>query len=297
MGIWTSKDMERQDGRRVFVTGGLSGIGFQTARVIAEKGADVTVIGRDAAKGRQALAELGGIVPSGSFSFEQADLGDLESISDFAGRVLQKGQRIDLLLNVAGVMAVPERRLTTDGFEMHMGTNHLGHFALTGRLLPLLKNARVVQVTAQVARWAKLDLDDLQSSKSYGPMSAYAKSKLANILFAVELNKRSEGLGPSAVAVDPGTANTNLQRNSSGLMRSLGTKLVNIIGYPLDRVADPVVFGAVFPPPDDHSYVKPEKFIQKSGPPAYTEVPKPALDEELRKRLWEMSEELTGVHY
>jgi len=297
MGVWTAKDIERQDGRRVFVTGGLSGIGFQTARALGEKGAAVTIVGRDVAKGNQALAELRRIVPTGTFSFEQADLANLKSISEFADRVLQKGQQIDLLLNVAGVMAVPERGLTVDGFEMHMGTNHLGHFALTGHLLPLLKNARVVQVTALVARWAKLDLSDLQSSESYNPMTAYAKSKLANILFALELNKRQAAPGLSAVAVDPGTANTALQRHTSGLARWLGEKVIKIIGYPLDRVADPVVFGAIFPAPNEHSYVKPSRLIQQSGPPAYIEVPKPALDADLRSRLWDISEELTGVRY
>ncbi len=297
MGTWTASDIERQDGRHVVVTGGLSGIGFQTALVMGTKGAAVTIIGRDPAKGHRALAELNRISPASSFAFEQADLADLKSISAFSDRALHKGQRIDLLFNVAGVMAVPERKLTIDGFEMHIGTNHLGHFALTGRLLPLLKNARVVQVTAQIARWAKLDLNDLQSTKSYSPMGVYGKSKLANILFAVELNKRQRNLGPSAVAVDPGTANTSLQRHSTGLSLWLGEKLINIIGYPLNRVADPVIFGAIFPAPDDHSYVKPSKFIQRSGPPVYADVPKPALDMDLRKRLWEMSEQLTGVHY
>ena len=297
MAIWTAKDAERQDGRRVLVTGGVSGIGFQAARALGEKGAELIIIGRDATNGKRALAELRRVIPTGSFSFEQADLANLHSVSDFANRALQKGHRIDLLLNVAGVMAVPERRLTTDGFEMHLGTNHLGHFALTGHLLPLLRNGRVVQVTAQIARWAKLDLSDLQSAKSYKPMIAYARSKLANILFAVELNTRAGSLGPSAVPVDPGTANTALQRHSSAFARRLAEKLINIIGYPLDRVADPVVFGAVCQAPNDHSYVKPLKFIQKSGPPTYVEVPKPALDEVLRKRLWEMSESLTGVHY
>lgn len=161
----------------------------------------------------------------------------------------------------------------------------------------MLKNGRVVQVTALVARWAKIDLTDLQSSNSYNPMTAYAKSKLANILFAVELNKQFGGHGPSAVAVDPGTANASLQRHTSGLAHWLGEKVISIIGYPLERVADPVVFGAVFPAPNDHTYVKPSKFIQKSGPPAYVEVPKPALDTDLRKRLWQLSEQLTGVRY
>ncbi len=121
MEFWTVKDIERQDGRRVFVTGGLSGIGFQAARAMGEKGADVTIVGRDATKGRNALAELRRIVPTGLFSFELADLASLQSTSAFAERVLEKGKAIDLLLNVAGVMAVPERRITIDGFEMHMG--------------------------------------------------------------------------------------------------------------------------------------------------------------------------------
>ncbi len=152
------------------------------------------------------------------------------------------------------------------------------------------------RVTALVARWTKLDISDLQSTKSCSPMRAYAKSKLANILFAVELNKRCVGRGPTAVAVDPGTANTALQRHASRPARWLGEKLINFIGYPLDRVADPVVFGAVFPAPNHYSYVKPSNFIQKSGPTAYVEIPKPALDADLRRRLWDLSEELTGVH-
>jgi hypothetical protein len=114
---------------------------------------------------------------------------------------------------------------------------------------------------------------------------------------AVELNKRREGRGPSAVAVDPGTAKTALQRDTSGFARWLGERVINIIGYPLDRVADPVVFGTVYPAPNDHTYVKPSKFIQKSGLPAYVEVPKPALDADLRRRLWDVSEELTGIRY
>lgn len=128
-------------------------------------------------------------------------------------------------------------------------------------------------------------------------MTTYAKSKLANILFAVDLNKRAGALGPTAVAVDPGTANTSLQRHTSGFARWLGERVINTIGYPLDCVADPVVFGAIFPAPNDHSYVKPSKLIQKSGSPTYVEVPKPALNAGLRKQLWEMSEELTGVRY
>lgn len=297
MGIWTANDMKQQTGKRVLITGGLSGIGFQAARVMAEKGADVTILGRSPERGRDALKELRRIVPSGTFSFVEGDLANLQSIADCAERLLALKQPIDFLLNVAGVMAVPVRTFTEDGFEMHFGTNHLGHFALTGRLLPLLKAGRVVQVTAMVARWAKLDLNDLQSEQVYKPMGAYAKSKLANVMFAVELNKRRDSLGCSAVAVDPGTANTNLQRNSSGFKRVIGRRLIKTIGYPLDRVADPVVYGAVFPAPNNLSYVRPEKFIQKSGSPTYAEVPKPALDGELRKRLWEISEDLTGVQF
>ncbi len=298
--FWTANDMPHQDGRRVLVTGGVSGIGFQVARVMGEKGARVLIASRDAGKGQQALLALRQAVPGADFSFGQLDLANLRSIAEFSDRVVQSGESIDLLLNVAGVMAVPKRTLTVDGFEMHMGTNHLGHFALTGQLLPALKaarRARVVTVSAKVAQWTTLDLDDLQMQKSYGPMKAYGRSKLANVLFASELNRRGSGIGISSLAVDPGTAKTVIQRHSPGFLQWLLGKFVNMVGYPLDRVADPVIFADTVAEAGDATYIGPTKLLMASGPPGYIKIPKPALNAELRKVLWERSEELTRVHY
>lgn len=298
--IWTANDIARQDGRRVLVTGGVSGIGFQVARVMGTKGARVLVAGRDAAKGKRAIEELRQIVPGGDFTFGQLDLGNLQSIAEFSGDVLLNAEPIDFLFNIAGLMAIPKRATTVDGFEMHMGTNHLGHFALTGRLLPALRatgSARVITVSAKVAQWANLDLSDLQSESSYSPMKAYSRSKLANVLFAVELNQRASSIGISSIAVDPGTANTSLQRHSSSLIQSLSSKVINFIGYPLDRVADPVVFAALVAVPGNDAYVGPTKFRMAKGSPGYIGIPKPARNADLRRALWERSEDLTGIRY
>jgi NAD(P)-dependent dehydrogenase (short-subunit alcohol dehydrogenase family) len=300
MSIWISKDAPRQDGRRAVVTGGVSGIGFEVARVLGSKGAQVLIASRDRAKGDHALAELRKRVPEGNFAFDQLDLADLASIADFASRRLDNGEPIDLLLNVAGVMAIPTRMLTKDGFEMHMGTNHLGHFALTGRLLPALKagaNPRVITISALVARYAKLDLDDLQSEKDYAPMRAYGRSKLANVLFGIELQRRASGLGIASIPVDPGTANTALQRNSSGMSAWMVSKVIDFIGYPLDRVADPAIFAATVAQPGPEVFIGPTKIIMSRGAPGPVSLPKPAEDAALRAALWEKSESLTGVGY
>ena len=234
---WTQAQLPTMTDKTVLVTGGASGIGFQAARALAGCGARVVVLGRDGAKGNAAVAQIKGRSPGAIVEFQQVDLGSLASIEAFSQGWLASGEPIHLLLNVAGVMAVPRREATPDGFEMHMGTNFLGHFALTGRLLPALRsgNARVVTVSAAVGRWkmARLDPDDLQAERrKYSPMGAYARSKLAGIMFAVELQRHAKDWGVTSVAVDPGTAVTNLQRHASGVSGAVGTLLSTAMGYP-----------------------------------------------------------------
>jgi len=299
MAIWTARDMPQQDGKRVLVTGGVAGIGFQVAKAMGEKGARVLIASRDIGKGARALAELRAVVPAGEFSFGRLDLADLGSVAEFTDGVLGDGEPLDYLMNVAGVMALPKRTLTKDGFEMHMGTNYFGHFALTGRLLPLLKAARgrVVTVSARAASWYKLDLTDLQFGKKYGPMRAYGLSKLAGLLFATELNERGTAVGVSSIGVDPGTAKTGIQRHAPDAVRWIGERLMDTIGYPLDRVADTVVFAATVAKAGPEAYIGPTTIIQSRGSPGYIRLPKAVLDRDLREDLWERGEALTGVRY
>lgn len=297
---WRIRDLPRQGGHHALVTGGASGIGFQVAKALGRKGAHVTIIGRDAAKGTQAVAQLR--AAGGDYAFEEMDLASLASIVEFAKRW---GTRpIHFLMNVAGVMALPERTLTADGFEMHMGTNFLGHFALTVKLLSALRagSARVVMVSALVGRLktAHLDPTDLQAERqSYSSMAAYARSKLADIMFAAELQRRSAAsdIGLTSVAVDPGTANTSLQRHVTGIGETFGRVLINVIGYPIDRVAENVLFAAVMDKLTDESFIAPSCFIQRFASPRDVGLPKLARDQAARYRLWEEAERLTGVRF
>jgi NAD(P)-dependent dehydrogenase (short-subunit alcohol dehydrogenase family) len=204
-------------------------------------------------------------------------------------------------MNVAGVMAVPTFTRTTDGFETHMGTNFLGHFALTGRLLPALRagHARVVTVSALVGRMkmAMLDLGDLQGEKRYTPMGAYARSKLAEIMFAVELQRRAAASGVTSVAVDPGTAVTNLQRHASGATRVIGGWLARLIGYPLRRVAENVLYAGVMPEVAAPTLIGPSCVVQRSASPKDVGLPALARDEYVRDQLWRQAELLTGVTF
>jgi NAD(P)-dependent dehydrogenase (short-subunit alcohol dehydrogenase family) len=289
--------------KTALVTGGASGIGFQAAAALAACGARVLVLGRDHAKGNEAVARIKEMSPGAAVEFHQADLGSLASIEAFTNDWLRKRLPLHLLLNVAGVMAVPRRETTADGFETHMGTNFLGHFALTGRLLPALRagNGRVVTVSAAVGRWkmARLDPEDLQAERQqYSPMGAYARSKLAGIMFAVELQLRARQLGITSVAVDPGTAVTNLQRHSGGLSGAIGKALSAAIGYPLSRVAENALFAAVATVTEPTLIgPSPAYVIQRCASPGDVGIPLLAQDPSVRAALWRKAETLTGVAY
>ena len=232
-------------------------------------------------------------IPGGQVVLELLDLAKLSSIRDFSERIASTHSSLDVLVNNAGVMAIPDRQMTSDGFEMQMGTNHLGHFALTGLLLDRLLAARaprVVTVSSAVTMWASLDLSDLQSQRRYRPMATYGQSKLANLLFMLELDRRARSRGLISVGVHPGTAITNLQRFAFA-------RVVKVFGQSAERGALPSLFAATAPGVLGGSYVGPQDWFGMMGAPGPASIPQRALDADVARALWEASESLTGVRF
>ncbi|SNT66230.1 NADP-dependent 3-hydroxy acid dehydrogenase YdfG [Asanoa hainanensis] len=280
------------------VTGGAAGIGYATTAGLASRGDHVVLAGRrrpvlEAAADRLRTAYPGSVISTG-----ELDLADLASVRSFAARVSAAHPQVDLLVNNAGVMAVPERRLTADGFELTFGTNHLGHFALTGLLLPALLAAsapRVVTVSAAIARRGQLDLDNLDFHRDYRPMRAYSAAKLANVAFALELAARTDRL--RSIAVHPGTAVTGLQRHVSPLVRVAASGLIAVMGQSAEDAARSSLFAATDASVPNGSYYAPRGFAEGRGRPAPARIPDAARDAALRDQLWAASERLTGVSY
>ena len=293
---WSPADIGDLTGRTALVTGANSGVGLETARVLAGHGARVILAGRDQAKLDQAVAEL----PGGRLETAVVDLGSLASIAAATAR-LAATETIDVLINNAGVMNVPERRTTADGFELTFGTNHLGHFALTAGLLPALRRAeaaRVVTVSAMAARWGVGRLDDLMSERRYGGMRAYAKSKRANVVFTSELARRLDGTNIAAVAVHPGSAVTNLQRQRRGALDRAMVALARVLlmGSP-EGAAWPSLWAATSPDAVNGGFYGPAGRDQTAGAPIPSKFPTGAQDREQGRLLWQESERLTGVRY
>jgi NAD(P)-dependent dehydrogenase (short-subunit alcohol dehydrogenase family) len=295
-GKWTEKDLPDQRGRVAIVTGANTGLGFQTARALAERGASVVLAVRDVEKGKRAAAQI-----SGDITVQELDLTSLESIRAAAADLRAAHQRIDLLINNAGVMYTP-KQITRDGFEMQFGTNHLGHFALTGllldRLLPV-PGSRVVTVSSVGHRIrAAIHFDDLQWERSYGRIAAYGQSKLANLMFTYELQRRLTAHGTTAaVAAHPGVSNTELARNSPALLRlpltwlgPLITQSASMGALPTLRAAtDVAVLGGQYFGPDGMGEVRGYPRLVTSSPESY--------DVAVQQRLWAVSERLTGVEF
>jgi NAD(P)-dependent dehydrogenase (short-subunit alcohol dehydrogenase family) len=280
------------------VTGGASGIGYATAAALAGSGRHVIIAGRRTGALEDAAGRIRAAHPGSGVSTGQLDLAELGSVRAFAARVAAEHPRVDLLINNAGVMAVPERRLTTDGFELTFGTNHLGHFALTGLLLPSLlaaDAARVVTVSALIAKRGRIEFDNLDQHRGYRPMRAYSAAKLANVAFAVELAHRYERL--RSVAVHPGTATTGLQRHITPMVRFFAERLISLIGQSAEDAARPSLYAASDPGAHSGGYYAPTGPFEGRGVPGPARIPAPALDPEMRARLWGVSEELTGVAY
>lgn len=303
MSTWNLSQMVSQSNKRVVVTG-TGGLGLETAVALARAGAEVVVAGRNSEKGKQAIARVLLEVPAATVFFESLDLADLGSIREFAVRLEQRWDGLEVLVNNAAVMALPKRRTTIDRFELQFGTNYLGHFALTARLMPLLltgTSSRVVTLSSIAAREGVLNLEDLQSETRYQPMEAYAQSKLACLMFALEMSKRSkkEGWGVTSVAAHPGISRTDLLPNGAGLksLQGLVRKYLWFLFQPASQGALPTLFAATAPAVSGGEYYGPNRLSETRGYPAKAKVPPQALDGEASSRLWEASENLTGVTF
>jgi NAD(P)-dependent dehydrogenase (short-subunit alcohol dehydrogenase family) len=299
-GSWTAAEIPDQTGRLAIVTGANSGLGRSTAWELARAGATVIVACRNTAKGEEAAARIRQDVPDADLRVEQLDLADLDSVRSFADGLAE--DRVDLLINNAGVMA-PPRRLTKDGFESQFGTNHLGHFALTGRLLPLLLAApepRVVTVSSAAHRMGRIRFDDLQGERRYFAWLAYGQSKLANLMFCFELQRRATEAGTAlkSMAAHPGYAATNLQFAAPRLPDRIVMTVTNRVIAQSPRMgALPSLYAATVPELPGGSFVGPDGFLEQRGHPHVVTAAGRAYDEDAWRRLWEVSEELTGVHY
>jgi NAD(P)-dependent dehydrogenase (short-subunit alcohol dehydrogenase family) len=291
---WTERDIPDQKGRVAVVTGANTGIGFDTARALAEHGATVVLAVRDVEKGRQAAARM-----SGDVTVQELDLTSLESIRTAAAELHATHSRIDLLINNAGVMYTPKQP-TRDGFELQFGTNHLGHFALTGLLLDLLlpvAGSRVVTVSSVGHRIrAAIHFDDLQWERSYSRLQAYGQSKLANLMFTYELQRRLAAHGTtSAVAAHPGMANTELARNVPAAFRVLLPVLAPLITQKAAMGALPTLRAATDPGVIGGQYYGPDGLGESRGHPRLVTSSDQSYDVAIQQRLWAVSEELTGV--
>lgn len=307
---WTAKDISPQEGRVAIVTGANVGLGLETASELAGAGATVVLASRDEAKAEAAVAEIRKAAPDSDPRAVQLDLASLDSIARFSENVAEVfPDGIDLLINNAGVM-MPPRRLTEDGFELQFGTNHLGHFALTGRLLPLMKDregARIVTVSSGMARLGKIDFEDLQSEGNYSRTGAYAQSKLANLIFAIDLNRRLEDAGAKArsMGAHPGYAATNLQAAGPRIGGGIGSALAApfmALGHRLFAQSSgagalPSLRAATEPGLPGGSYVGPDGPGEMRGSPVIVTPVETALDREVAERLWQESVDLTGVDY
>jgi NAD(P)-dependent dehydrogenase (short-subunit alcohol dehydrogenase family) len=300
MAKWTAADIPSQAGRTAVVTG-TGGLGYETALALARAGASVIVAGRNPAKGAEAINNLRTAVPAASVRFEQLDLASLASVEAFASRLAASHDSIDLLINNAGVMVPPARQETADGFELQFGTNYLGHFALTARLLPLLRRGkapRVVSLSSVAARQGEINLADLQS-RDYVPMRAYGQSKLACLMFAQELQRRSDrgGWGITSIAAHPGVARTELLQNGPGAGSAMARvrSIMWFLFQPAWQGALPTLFAATSPQARPGGYYGPDKLSETRGYPAPAKPPKAAADTDIAARLWDASEELAGV--
>ncbi len=294
---WTSEQMGDQTGRVAIVTGSNSGIGREAAAMLARKGAAVVMAVRDPARGEEAAAGIRADVGEADIVVMELDLADLSSVRAFTNAFRQRHDRLDLLVNNAGVMMPPASK-TADGFELQFGTNHLGHFALTGRLLDMLlatEESRVVNVSSVAHKWGGIEFEDLQWEKrSYSKGASYGQSKLANLLFTYELQRRLEraGAGTIATAAHPGWTATNLQR-SAGLFRMLNP----IFAMKPWQGALPTLMAATDDASQGGEYYGPRGFQEMRGYPGQVGSNDASRDEETARRLWEVSEQLTGVTF
>ncbi|WP_329543085.1 oxidoreductase [Streptomyces sp. NBC_01358] len=293
MSKWTAAHIPDQTGRTFVVTGANSGLGLETARRLAEHGAHVIMTARDPEKGRAAAASL-----PGSVEVRTLDLADLESVSRFAAGV----DHADVLVNNAGVMMTP-KRTTAQGFELQLGTNHLGHFALTALLYPVLRAGsapRIVTVSSTLHRRGRIDFDDLQAARSYSPFAAYSQSKFANVLFGLELDRRLRAAGSPAISVlaHPGYTATNLQTSGPTGLLNLSGRIGNLLmAQHVTKGALDQLCAATAPAVQGGEFYGPDGRGENRGHPKLVKPVASATDPGTARRLWEVSEKLTGLSF
>jgi NAD(P)-dependent dehydrogenase (short-subunit alcohol dehydrogenase family) len=299
---WSALDLPPQLGRVAVVTGGTGGIGHAVARGLARAGATVVLGVRDEARGAAAANDIRAAGPGPTVIVAHLDLASLSSIREFATRLHGEIEGPDVLVNCAGVMAVPHQ-VTADGFEMQFGVNHLGHFALTGLLIGRMlarPGARVVTVSSINHRAGRIDFDDLQGQARYRAWKAYGQSKLANLLFAFELDRRLRAAGAvvASLGAHPGYSNTRLQSHiGDPLVRRIFLASNRFFAQPAEAGALPVLYAATAPGVTGGAYAGPDRFFELRGAPGPAKASAASHDPLLARRLWEVSEGLTGVVY
>lgn len=300
MSKWTTTDIPDQTGRTAVVTGSNTGLGFETAAALAANGAHVVLAVRNVDKGNEAAARIGDQTPGASVAVTELDLTSLDSVRTAAERLRSKHDTIDLLINNAGVMMTPQS-ITKDGFELQFGTNHLGHFAFTGLLLDRLlavPGSRVVTVSSVGHRFARngIRFDDLQWEKDYGRVAAYGQAKLANLMFTYELQRRLNGTDTIAAAAHPGGSRTELMRNLPRLL-VVATPVIEPLFQGADMGALPTLRAATDPGVIGGQYFGPDGFAEQRGYPVVVASSRVSHDIDAQRRLWTVSEELTGVTF
>jgi NAD(P)-dependent dehydrogenase (short-subunit alcohol dehydrogenase family) len=302
MSSWTVDNIPDQTGRLAVITGANTGLGWATANALASTGASVVLAVRDLDKGKAAATRITADNPGADVTIQRLDLSSLDSVREAADELRAGHDEIDLLINNAGVMYTP-RITTADGFELQFGTNHLGHFAFTGLLLDRLltvAGSRVVTVSSVGHRIrARINFEDLQSERGYSRVAAYGQSKLANLMFTYELQRRLAGTSTTtiAVAAHPGGSNTELVRNSPGVLRALNAMLGPLIAQSAAMGALPTLRAATDPAVRGGQYYGPDGFRELRGAPTVVESSRQSHDTDIQRRLWAISEQLTGVTY
>jgi NAD(P)-dependent dehydrogenase (short-subunit alcohol dehydrogenase family) len=300
-GPWTVADVPGQQGRTAVVTGANTGIGFEAAAVLAQRGAVTILACRDTGKAERAAARLSAAAPQATVSVVRLDLASLDSVRAAAGQIRASHSGLDLLINNAGLM-MPPRGTTADGFELQFGTNHLGHFALTGLLLDLMlpvPGSRVVTVSSNGHRAGRINFADLQSERRYGRMTAYAQSKLANLMFTYELERRLEAAEAAtiALAAHPGSAGTELVRHVPGVLQTVYDRAGGWFKQSAAMGALPTLRAATDPAARGGEYYGPSGLAQLTGYPVRVSSNSRSHDEGAQRRLWAESERLTGVTF
>jgi NAD(P)-dependent dehydrogenase (short-subunit alcohol dehydrogenase family) len=297
---WDAEQIPDQGGRTAIVTGANSGLGLVTARELARAGASVVMACRNLEKGHAAVDEVRAALPDAQVQLDELDLASLASVRAFADRFKAPHDGLDLLINNAGVMGSPRRR-TADGFELQFGTNHLGHFALTSALLETMEgreDARVVTLSSTAHKMGRINFDNLNGDRHYFRWNAYGQSKLANLLFALELDRRLRAVGSTvkSLAAHPGYAATNLQRSGPPMFDRLVMVASNALIAQSDEMgALPILYAATQPGLEGGTYVGPDGFQEQRGHPKIVKPSGRARDPETGRRLWEVSERMTAV--